>query len=109
MGASPSTWGRDFELTLTDRSPEMQEVSRAVNPEAEHLVGDLRTLDLGRQFDRVLRHDAVMYLLTETELAQDSRPAGVTAVPRAGWSLGALAARRVYRSSCASRVAPRSV
>lgn len=62
--------GRDFELTLTDRSPEMQAVSRVVNPEADHLIGDLRTLDLGRQFDRVLLHDAVMYLLTETELAQ---------------------------------------
>ena len=62
--------GRDFALTLTDRSPEMQAVSATVNPDADHRIGDLRTLDLGRQFDRVLLHDAVMYLLTEAELAQ---------------------------------------
>ena len=51
----------EFQLTLTDISPEMLDVSRAVNPECEHLAGDMRTLDLGRQFDLVLIHDAIMY------------------------------------------------
>jgi hypothetical protein len=57
-----------FELTLTDRSPEMLRVCQEVHPEAELIVGDLRSLDLERQFDRVLLHDAVMYLTTEDEL-----------------------------------------
>lgn len=57
-----------FELTLTDRSADMLEVCRQVHPEAELLPGDMRSLDLGRQFDRVMLHDAVMYLTTEEEL-----------------------------------------
>jgi Methylase involved in ubiquinone/menaquinone biosynthesis len=50
-----------LELTLTDLSPQMLEVSRRVNPECEHVVGDMRSLDLGREFDLVLIHDAIMY------------------------------------------------
>ncbi len=50
-----------LKLTLTDRSSDMLAVSRAVNPECEHLQGDMRSLDLGRQFDVVLVHDAIMY------------------------------------------------
>jgi SAM-dependent methyltransferase len=48
-------------LTLTDRSPEMLAVSQAVNPDCEHLPGDMTSLDLGREFDLVLVHDAIMY------------------------------------------------
>ena len=40
-------------LTLTDLSPAMVEVSHGLNPECEHLVGDMRTLRLARQFDVV--------------------------------------------------------
>ena len=50
-----------LQLTLTDRSAAMLEVSRAMNPECEHVLGDMRTLNLGREFDRVFLHDAVMY------------------------------------------------
>ncbi|RYZ41629.1 MAG: class I SAM-dependent methyltransferase [Myxococcaceae bacterium] len=50
-----------FTLTLTDRAPEMVAVSRAVNPECEHRVGDMTSLRLGRTFDRVMVHDAIMY------------------------------------------------
>jgi SAM-dependent methyltransferase len=48
-------------LTLTDRSAEMLAISRQVNPECEHVLGDMRSMDLGRQFDLVLIHDAIMY------------------------------------------------
>ena len=48
-------------LTLTDRSEQMLQVSRQVNPECEHLQGDMFSLDLGRRFDLVLIHDAIMY------------------------------------------------
>jgi hypothetical protein len=57
-----------FDLTLTDLSADMLEQSRRVNPGVEHLQGDMRTLDLGRRFDRVLVHDAVMYAVTEADL-----------------------------------------
>ncbi|NOJ93422.1 methyltransferase domain-containing protein [Corallococcus coralloides] len=52
---------KHFTLTLTDRSAEMVAVSRKVNPECEHRVGDMRSLRLGRTFDRVMVHDAIMY------------------------------------------------
>ena len=55
-------------LTLTDLSPEMLAVSRALNPECEHRVGDMRTQRLGRSFDAVFVHDAVCYMTTEADL-----------------------------------------
>jgi trans-aconitate methyltransferase len=57
-----------FRLTLTDRSPGMLQVNRATNPEAEHLLGDMRTLRLGRQFDVVLVHDAICYATTAADV-----------------------------------------
>lgn len=59
---------RHCRMTLTDISPEMIDVSRGLNPECEHIVGDMRTLRLDRTFDAVFVHDAVMYLITEDEL-----------------------------------------
>jgi SAM-dependent methyltransferase len=50
-----------LQLTLTDRSAQMLAVSRAVNPECEHVLGDMRSLELGWEFDLVLIHDAIMY------------------------------------------------
>jgi SAM-dependent methyltransferase len=55
-------------LTLVDLSPEMLAVSARLNPELEHLPGDMRTLELGRTFDAVLIHDAVMYNTTPGDL-----------------------------------------
>lgn len=56
-------------LTLTDLSPEMLALSRAINPECEHIEGDMRTLRLdGRTFDAVFAHDAISYLTTEADL-----------------------------------------
>ena len=54
-----------FTMTLTDLSGEMLAVSRGLNPECEHQVGDMRDLRLGRTFDAVFVHDAVAYLTTE--------------------------------------------
>jgi SAM-dependent methyltransferase len=55
-------------LTLSDISPAMLDQSRRVNPECEHVPGDMRTLDLGRTFDVVLVHDAIMYAIDEAQL-----------------------------------------
>jgi SAM-dependent methyltransferase len=57
-----------FAMTLVDRSPQMLKVSRAVNPECEHLRGDMTTLRISRQFDFVLIHDAIEYMTTEAML-----------------------------------------
>jgi trans-aconitate methyltransferase len=57
-----------LQLTLTDRSEEMLAVSRTVNPECEHARGDMRTIELGRQFDVVMIHDAIMYLTDAASL-----------------------------------------
>ena len=54
--------------TLVDLSPAMLEVSRALNPECEHVEGDMRSVRLGRLFDAVFVHDAVAYLATEEDL-----------------------------------------
>ena len=74
-------------LTLSDLSPEMLAVSQALNPECEHVVGDMRTLDLGRTFDVVLIHDAIMYATTRADAqaalgtaARHCRPGGAVMV-----------------------------
>ncbi|NNF56875.1 MAG: class I SAM-dependent methyltransferase [Rhodothermaceae bacterium] len=58
-----------FALTLVDLAPGMVAVSEALNPECPHRVGDMRTVRLGRTFDAVFIHDAIMYLTTEADLA----------------------------------------
>ena len=39
-----------------------------MNPECEHLHGDIRTLRLDRTFDAVFVHDAVCHMTTESDL-----------------------------------------
>jgi SAM-dependent methyltransferase len=46
----------------------MLDLSRTINPEAEHVVGDMRTLRLARTFDAVIAHDAIVYMTTEADL-----------------------------------------
>lgn len=60
---------RLFDLTLVDLSEEMLAVSQRLNPECEHLPGDMRTIRLGRQFDAVFAYDAIDYMTTEADLA----------------------------------------
>jgi SAM-dependent methyltransferase len=67
-GNNASHMKRHFRLTLVDRSPEMLEVSRRLNPECEHIRGDMRTVRLGRLFDAVFVHDAVSYVTEEEDL-----------------------------------------
>ena len=64
-----------FDMTLVDRAPRMLEVSRALNPGCDHIVGDMRTIRLGRRFDAVFVHDAITYMTTEEELRSVFRTA----------------------------------
>jgi len=57
-----------FDLTLVDLSPQMLKVSRKLNPECEHVKGDIRTIRLGRTFDAVFVHDAICHMTTEADL-----------------------------------------
>jgi SAM-dependent methyltransferase len=73
-------------LTLVDLSDEMLAVSRQLNPECEHIRGDMRSIRLGRTFDAVLVHDAIDYMTTEDDLRQvietafvHCRPGGLAA------------------------------
>jgi SAM-dependent methyltransferase len=67
-GNNASYLKRRFRMTLVDLSPGMLDVSRSLNPECEHVVGDMRTVRLGRRFDCVFVHDAVSYMATEADL-----------------------------------------
>ncbi len=55
--------------TLVDLAPAMLSLSRRLNPECEHVQGDMRSVRLGRVFDCVLVHDTVSYMATRADLA----------------------------------------
>jgi len=83
-GNNASHLKQHYELTLVDLSPDMLAVSQKLNPECEHLQGDMRTVRLGRTFDAVFIHDAIVYMTTEADLRQaietayvHCRPGGV--------------------------------
>jgi SAM-dependent methyltransferase len=59
---------RHARMTLVDVAPAMLAVSRALNPQAEHHEGDMRTVRLGRRFDAVIIHDAIMYMTDAHDL-----------------------------------------
>ena len=67
-GNSASYLKARFEMVLVEPSAGMLAVSRALNPECEHVEGDMRTVRLRRQFDGVFVHDAVCYMTTESDL-----------------------------------------
>jgi len=68
-------------VTLTDLSAQMLEVSRQLNPDCEHLQGDMRTLRLERTFDAVFVHDAISYMATLDDLKQAIETAFVHCKP----------------------------
>ena len=68
-GNSASHMKAWFEMTLTDMSPAMLEVSKTINPELQHIEGDMRTMRLDRTFDAVFVHDAASYLTRRRDMA----------------------------------------
>jgi len=59
-GNNGSHLKKAFQMTLVDLSPEMMRVSKGLNPDCEHIQGDMRTIRLGREFDAVFIHDATL-------------------------------------------------
>lgn len=83
-GNNASHLKASFKITLVDLSPEMLAVSRSLNPECEHIQGDMRRVRLGREFDAVFIQDAIGYMGTENDLERaietafvHCRPGGV--------------------------------
>jgi len=88
-----------FRCTLTDLSEEMLGLSRELNPECEHIAGDMRTLRLDRTFDAVLVHDAVMYMTTEEQLLAAARTAFVHTRPGGAAIFAPDCVRETFRES----------
>ena len=70
-----------FAMTLVDKSPRMLRVSRRINPECQHIAGDIRSIRLGRAFDAVYIHDAICHMTTERDLEAVMRTAYVHCRP----------------------------
>lgn len=73
-----------LEVVLVDPAAGILEVSRRLNPDCEHVQGDMRTVRLGRQFDAVFVHDAIAYMTSEADLRRaietvhvHTRPGGI--------------------------------
>ena len=80
-GNNASHMKHAFDMTLVEPSDRMRENSRRLNPECEHLPGDMRHVRLGRTFDAVFVHDAVMYMTTEDDLRAALETAAVHLSP----------------------------
>lgn len=80
-GNNASYMKRGVTTTLVEPSPGMRDVSRALNPDCEHIAGDMRTVRLDRQFDTVFVHDAVMYMTTEADLRRAMATAWLHCAP----------------------------
>ena len=83
-GHNASHLKQQFAMVLVEPSEGMRAVSRTLNPECEHIAGDMRDVRLGRQFDAVFVHDAVCYMTTLSDLRRametaflHCRPGGV--------------------------------
>jgi SAM-dependent methyltransferase len=83
-GNNASHLKRQFEMVLVELSGGMLAHSQQLNPECLHVLGDMRTVRLGRPFDAVFVHDAICYMTTEADLRQaiataaaHTRPGGV--------------------------------
>ncbi len=80
-GNNASHLKQHFELTLVDLAQRMLAVSRNLNPECEHIRGDMRNMRLGKQFDAVFIHDAISYITTEADLSRVMETAAVHCKP----------------------------
>ena len=67
-GNNASFLKQELALTLVDLSTGMLDVSKRLNPELEHIEGDMRTVRVGREFDAVFVHDAIGYMTTVDDL-----------------------------------------
>jgi SAM-dependent methyltransferase len=80
-GNNASNMKANFTMTLTDLSNDMLAISEKLNPECEHVQGDMRSLRLDRQFDAVFVQDAISYLTREIDLVDTLKTAYIHCRP----------------------------
>ena len=96
-GNNASHMKSEFHLTLIDISTEMIALSRRLNPECEHIQGDMRTFRLGRDFDAVFVHDAIGYMTSEADLRSAMQTAFVHCRPGGAALFAPDAVRETFR------------
>ena len=69
-GNNASHLKNHFKMTLVDLSPEMLKVSKELNPQCEHIQGDMRSVRLDQEFEAVFIHDAIVYMRSAADLFQ---------------------------------------
>lgn len=57
-----------YTITLSDISESMIDISKKMNPDCAHFLGDMRKIRLNQTFDVVFIHDAIMYMISEDDL-----------------------------------------
>ena len=67
-GRNDHTFNKHFEVTGVDISEEMLRMAKELNPDADYVKGDIRSLRLGKTFDCVTALDSVNYMKTEEDL-----------------------------------------
>lgn len=67
-GINDYTFKKHYSVTGVDISQGMLEVARQLNPEVDYHHGDMRTVDLGNQFDVVAIPDSIGYMTTLKDL-----------------------------------------
>ena len=100
-GGGNNAWHmkRAFAMTLVEPADRMREISRALNPECEHVAGDMRTVRLGRAFDAVFVHDAVMYMSTEDDLRAALATVAIHLAPGGGALVAPDATTETFREA----------
>jgi len=89
-----------YRCTLSDISEPMLALNRRLNPDCEHVSGDMRTLRLERSFDCVLVHDAVVYMLGEADLRAAARTAFEHTRPGGAALFAPDEVRETFREHC---------
>lgn len=74
-------------MTISDISENMLDISKKMNPDCVHFLGDKRNLRLNQTFDVVFIHDAIVYMISEDDLRLalqiafvDCRPGGMVLI-----------------------------
>lgn len=99
-GNNASHMKAQFEqVTLVEPSAGMLAVSRSLNPDCEHVQGDMRDVRLGRLFDCVFVHDAVMYMTTVDDLRRAIETAAVHCRPGGAVLFAPDALEETFRAS----------
>jgi ubiquinone/menaquinone biosynthesis C-methylase UbiE len=76
-GAGGHDWifKRHFNVTGVDLSRGMLDIARVAHPEIEYIEGDMRTIQLNRQFDAVAIPDSIDYMASLEDLRQSIQTA----------------------------------